>query len=1294
MSSIPVKKLHQKIDQCMRQHQFSLRRKLKDIQSLLKQNQPFDKALESLETRITQSLLMVQQRQQSMPQVRFDDALPISARREEISKAIAENQVVILAGETGSGKTTQIPKICLELGRGIVGQIGHTQPRRIAARTVASRIAEELSSSLGETVGYQVRFNDQVGENTLIKLMTDGILLADIQSDPYLNKYDTIIIDEAHERSLNIDFLLGYLKQLLPKRPDLKVIVTSATIDLEKFSEHFDNAPIIEVSGRTYPVEVRYRPSEDDLSVNDQVIAAIEEIIDSDKKKQGDILVFLSGEREIRELNKDLKKCDFPHFEVLPLYARLSLAEQNKVFNGHRGRRIVLATNVAETSITVPGIRYVVDPGYARISRYSYRTKVQRLPIEAVSQASANQRSGRCGRVSEGICIRLYSEEDFNTRPEFTDAEILRTNLASVILQMLHLRMGAIQQFPFIDSPDSRLVNDGFMLLQELGAVAKGEKLSATGRQLSRLPTDPRLARMLLASAEKKCLSEMLIVVSALSIQDPRERPQEKQQAADQKHREYWDDQSDFVAFVNLWKSYEEQRQALTQGQLRRYCQKNFLSYLRMREWRDLHHQLRLACRDLKLKENSQEASYEALHRSLLTGLLGNLGFLAEEREYEGARNRKFSAFPGSSQYKKKHKWIMVGELLETSKLFAHKVAKIDPQWAVDAAPHLLKYAYAEPHYDKRSGQVKAFQRVTLYGLALVERQRISYGKIDPTVSREVFIRAALVEGHYKGKGAFFAHNNQLLGDIAELESKSRRRDIMVHDQVLYDFFNERLPVDIVNLAGFEHWRKEIEQQQPKLLFLTQEQLMRHGADQVTEAQFPKELAVGGVEYPLSYHFEPNAEDDGVSIHVPVALLHQLSDYRLQWLVPGMIRDKCIDLIKGLPKQWRKHFVPVPAVVEKCLARMQPENKPLIPALAAQLRVFGNVDVPEDLWQPQQLDAFHGMNIKVQDDKGKVIDQSRDLATLRERYRERLQENLEVAGDDFERDNITQWDFDTLPEVHQLKQAGLTIRAYPALMDNGDTVSLKLMDNPQEALWHSRRGVVRLLLLQDNSTLKYLRKELLKGKDLGLTHSGLGKKPLVIEDMIMASALALYLPADKPIPRNEQDFLSLLAEHKGELVGQANQLDSLLGQVLKSLITLRKDLKTKGNNLMMAYAIPDMNRQLSQLLYPGCFSEIPFAWLQQYPRYFKAMQVRLDKVANQVQKDKMGIAQVLPYEQKLLDIQEKLGAAVCDLDTDLQQYRWMLQEWRVSLFAQSVKTQMPVSSKRLDKQWALVEAKL
>jgi len=1265
---------------------------------------------QSLCQKIEGSVQWVQQRRDTLPTVTFSEDLPIAAKREEITDAIRKHQVLILAGETGSGKTTQLPKICLSMGRGAKGLIGHTQPRRIAARTVATRIAEEVGTPIGDTVGYQVRFTDQASDNTAIKLMTDGILLAEIQYDRFLSRYDTIIIDEAHERSLNIDFLLGYLKQLLPKRPDLKVIVTSATIDVEKFSKHFDNAPVIEVSGRTFPVEVLYRPPIDNgderggADMYSSILAAIDEIGHLDP--QGDILVFLSGEREIREAALQLRRAQIPHLNVLPLYARLSVSEQNKIFQSGRGRRVVLSTNVAETALTVPGIRYVIDTGLSRVSRYSFRTKVQRLPIEPISQASANQRKGRCGRVSEGVCIRLYSEDDFEQRPVFTDAEILRTNLAAVILQMSQLKLGDVRRFPFVDIPDHRLINDGYKLLQELQAIDDKGHLSPLGKKLGALPVDPRLGRMLLAAQAHNCVNEVAIIISALSVQDPRERPANKQQAADQSHRQWWDDNSDFMGYLTLWNAYEEQRQELSNNQLQKWCKKQFIAFMRMREWRDIHTQICVAAKRIGVKHTSTAAGYEPIHRALLPGLLGYIGMLSEEKdvvgEYLGTRNRRFSLFPSSSQFKKKPKWLVAGQLLETSKLYAHHIAKVEPKWILDSAKHLVKKHHSEPHYSVKSGQVMAFEKITLYGVALIERQRVSYGNIDPTVSRQLFIRSALVEGHYgehtkmkqrllkaNTKNDFFLYQRQLLEELHDLEAKSRRRDIVVDEDILFSFYDERIDKSVVNLQGFEHWRKKAEQQHPRLLFIDREQLMQHDAEHITEAQFPDELTVNGLTLPLSYHFEPNHQDDGVSIHVPVGALHLIEKQPLEWMVPGLLREKCIAMVKALPKQWRKHFVPVPSYIDKALAALKVDRRQsLQEALSGQLFTLVGVQIPEELWANIELDAYYQMNICIDDERQKRIDSGRQLSVLRERYRDHVQEQLQEVDNDLEREGVDRWDFGDLPEHYELQQQGMTIRAYPALVDQKNAVDIKLYDNPNEAALDSLRGMVRLAAIQQRETVKYLQKNVFKGKELGLSVVDLGSRDQVVDDVICA-AIKQACFSDGLVIRDQQAFLTAIERGRSDIVSQAESLVKPLIESLSYVVSIKKHLKQAKNPLVLAYAASDIQRQLQALFYPRVIYDTPPHWLQQYPRYMKAISLRLEKVPSQVHKDRALMAEIEPLWERLVNKRSKEGNEVYLLSPELQQYRWMIEELRVSLFAQTVKTHMPVSVKRINKQWQL-----
>ncbi|MGK2913191.1 MAG: ATP-dependent RNA helicase HrpA [Porticoccaceae bacterium] len=1266
---------------------------------------PTDLARERIVAAIRASIAKAEERRQRRPAIVYPDNLPIAARREDIAAAIRDHQVVVIAGETGSGKTTQIPKICLDLGRGVTGLIGHTQPRRLAARMVAARIAEELRVPLGGVVGYQVRFQDQSGDDTLVKLMTDGILLAEIPRDRLLSRYDTLIIDEAHERSLNIDFLLGYVKTILPRRPDLKLIITSATIDVERFSRHFDNAPVLEVSGRSYPVKVRYRPPlDEERDLYQAVVAAVDELLALPER--GDILVFLSGEREIREAAAALRQTDFGkgtlgdgkfrHLEVLPLYARLSAAEQNRAFQPHLGTRVVLATNVAETSLTVPGVRYVIDTGYARISRYSYRTKVQRLPVEPISQASANQRAGRCGRVADGVCIRLYGEEDFTRRPAFTDPEIVRTNLAAVILQMLHLRIGDVRSFPFVDPPDRRFVNDGFSLLHELSAVDASGALTPVGHQLCALPVDPRLGRMLLSAAVEGSLREVLIIVSALSIQDPRERPADKRQAADERHRAWQDKESDFIGLLNLWNHFEAQRQALSRNQFASYCRQQFVSVMRMREWRDLHHQVHLACRELGLRDNQQPAAAAAIHRALLAGLLSQIGFRHDEREFLGTRNRKFYLFPGSGLAKKPPKWLMTAELLETSRLYAHHNAAIAADWLPQLAAHLVKKSHSEPHYDPRTGQVMAWEKQTLYGLVIVERQRVPFAAIDPQNSREVFIQAALVEGRYgvkdRGRGEFAKYNRRLLDELHELEERLRRRDILADERVLYQFYDERIPADVVSLATFERWREGAEREQPQLLIIDRHLLVCNEPGAEEAAQFPGELDWQGHRYRLHYRFEPGHPDDGVSLDVPVGILHQVPQHRAEWLVPGLLRDKLIALVKGLPKEWRKHFVPVPDYVDRVLAQMVPTDCALTAALAEGLQRLSGICVPADCWQLEKLDAFYRINYRLLDDHGKLIDSDRDLATLRAKYRQQVQASIQSAGGEtMERSGLRRWDFGELPELVVIRRGGHDIRGYPALVDEGDSVAIRLRASPALALNQSRQGLIRLAMLEHGQPAIFLRRQLLRGKDLLLTAAQLPGRSVLVEDLI-AAAYRQALFSDRPLPREQSAFQQCLEMGRGQIVTVAHEIEALLLSWVHELTPLRELLWQRQSAFLAA--VTDCRAQLDTLLGEGVLSHTRLFWLRQYLRYIRAAKTRFEKLPAQVAKDQRYSAELAEYSRQLRQFATGTDDYPPELLDDLEKYRFMIEEYRVSLFSQQLKTVIPVSASRLSAQADLIKSTL
>ncbi|MGO0306078.1 ATP-dependent RNA helicase HrpA [Endozoicomonas acroporae] len=1297
MSGFSDKQLRQSINQCMIRDRYRLRGQLRRLK------RDDEAGLERIQKKIASSLLLVEQRQAALPEVRYEQALPVIDRKEDIARAIRDHQVVVIAGETGSGKTTQLPKICLEAGRGIFGMIAHTQPRRLAARSVANRIAEELGGVLGEQVGYQVRFTDHSTETTLIKLMTDGILLAEIQTDRFLNRYDTLIIDEAHERSLNIDFLLGYIKLILPKRPDLKVIITSATIDVERFSKHFDHAPVIEVSGRTYPVETLYRPLEDlelegrdaDQRLQQGILAALEEIDSRERagkgKPLGDVLVFLSGERDIRETHQFLRDAKLPHTDILPLYARLSAAEQNRIFQEHSGRRVILSTNVAETSLTVPGIRYVIDPGTARISRYSVRSKVQRLPVEAVSQASANQRKGRCGRVAEGICIRLYSEEDFLSRPEFTDPEILRTNLAAVILQMLRMGLGDIAAFPFVDPPDGKAINDGFKLLQELVAVGKDRRITPIGRQLGQLPVDPRLGRMLIEANSNNALHEVLIIVSAQAAQDPRERPQDKQQAADQRHREFYHDDSDFMTYVNLWEAYEEQRQALSQNQLRKYCNKQFLSFMRMREWRDLHRQLTLACKDLQFRVNDSPASYGDVHKSLLSGLLSQLGSKDDEADYMGARNRRFYLFPASTLYKRKPKWVMAAELVETSRLFARTNAKLEPQWIEPLATHLVKRNYFEPHWERKRAQVVAFEQVTLYGLIVVGRRRVNYGPIDPVVAREIFIREALVEGHFDSKGAFQKHNLALIDEVDELEAKSRRRDILVDSDTLYHFYDALIPADICNGAGFEQWRKGAERQKPDLLHLTKDYLMQHEAEHITVNRYPDRFRWEGLELPLSYHFAPGETDDGVTLTVPVEALRLLPRHRLEWLVPGMLFDKCVALVRSMPKPVRKNFVPVPDFVNGALESLSACDEPLTDMLGRQLIRMSGVRILEEHWNTDSLDGHLLMNIRVVNEDGDVIGQGRDLNQLRQQFSDHVQDTIrKLAKSHLEQEGLLDWTCGELPHEITRKAGGLVLKSYPALVDQRDSVAVQLFESPAMADFENRKGLTRLLRIRLSTQLKFALSKMVRLKETRLLATNLMNQNLLEDDVQSLIISGVYLNKDSELPKNRESFMALLEQRKGDIVPFAEKIDPILNEIFRIAQGISRQLKGKIS-FDRALALADIKQHVQRLLQPGFMTSAGMEWLSHYPRYFKAIEVRLEKLPAQVNRDRAWTEELAALQQKY-DKRREAHYQHKVIDPNLQQFYWMIEEYRVSLFAQQLGTRFPVSDKRLRKLWEEVEA--
>ncbi|MEG9400563.1 ATP-dependent RNA helicase HrpA [Vibrio cholerae] len=1281
--------LKKALGECLIKDRFRFSKRI-DGASKIKNESARNAVFDEIALDIAQSMMVVEQRKQQMPKIEYPALLPVSQKRDDIAQAIAHHQVVIVAGETGSGKTTQLPKICAELGRGKYGLIGHTQPRRLAARSVANRIAEEMETELGGFVGYKVRFTDQISDQTQIKLMTDGILLAEIQNDRFLNQYDTIIIDEAHERSLNIDFILGYLKQLLPRRPDLKVIITSATIDPERFSKHFSNAPIIEVSGRTYPVEVRYRPlagdddSESDRDQLEGIFQAVDELCD---EGLGDILIFMNGEREIRDTADALSKRNLRDTEIVPLYARLSAGEQNKIFQPHAGRRIVLATNVAETSLTVPGIKYVIDPGTARISRYSYRTKVQRLPIEPISQASANQRKGRCGRTEEGICIRLYSEEDFLSRPEFTDPEILRTNLASVILQMTALGLGDIEAFPFVEAPDKRNIQDGVRLLEELGAINDQikdpkKRLTESGKQLARLPIDPRLARMVLEASKLGCLKEVMIIASALSIQDPRERPSDKQQSADDKHRRFNHEDSDFLTLVNLWHYIGQQQKALTSNQFRRQCKLDYLNYLRVREWQDVYTQLHQSTREMGFKLNDEPGSYHAVHSAILVGLLSHIGMKDQEKnEYHGARNARFNIFPASGLFKKQPKWVMSAELVETSKLWARVVAKIEPDWIEPLAKHLIKRSYSEPHWSKKNAAVMAYEKVMLYGIPIVPKRLVNYGTIDPVLSREIFIRSALVEGDWETKHAFFKQNHALLAEVEELEHKSRRRDILVDDEELFQFYDQRVGTEVVSGRHFDAWWKTASRKTPDLLSFEKEMLFKGDASHITDLDYPNFWHQGNLKLKLSYQFEPGENSDGVTVHIPLPILNQVEPHGFDWQIPGLRHELVVSLIKSLPKTLRKNFVPAPNYADAFLARVTPFEMPLLDAMEKELRRMTGVTVLREDWKLDQLPAHLKITYRAVDHRNRKLNESCDLHELKESLKEKVQETLsQVADDDIEQRDLHTWSFGELPKVYQQKRGGFEVRAYPALVDKKDSVEIKLFETEQEQLSAMRAGQRRLILLNVPSPIKYLHANLPNKSKLGLYFNPYGKVLDLIDDCI-ACGVDKLIEERGGMVWEPQAFEALKEHVRAELGDTVVEIAKQVETILTTAYNINKRLKGKVD-FTMAFALSDVKAQIEGLIFSGFATECGWKRLPDILRYMRAIERRMEKLPVDPNKDRLHMLKIESVANKYKELLNKIpkGMAIPD---NVREIRWMLEELRVSYFAQQLGTPYPVSDKRI-----------
>ncbi|EON21280.1 ATP-dependent helicase HrpA [Cupriavidus sp. GA3-3] len=1236
--------------------------------------------------------------------------------------------MVIVSGETGSGKTTQLPKICLSIGRGPGreggGLIGHTQPRRIAATSTAKRIAQEIGTPLGEHVGYQVRFNDTMSSGASVKLMTDGILLAETQNDPLLRAYDTLIIDEAHERSLNIDFLIGYLRQILPKRPDLKVIITSATIDAQRFAQHFASgdkpAPVIEVSGRLYPVEVRYRSITEDVPAGaprspqarerdlyDGIVEAVDEVC---RVGPGDVLVFLPGEREIREAAEALRKHHPPHTEILPLFARLSVQEQERVFKPSNARRIVLATNVAETSLTVPGIRYVVDTGLARVKRYSYRNKVEQLQVESISQAAANQRAGRCGRVANGVCIRLYEESDFAGRPRFTDPEILRSSLAAVILRMKALRLTEIESFPFIEPPLGRAVADGYQLLQELGAVDDANQLTGTGRQLAKLPLDPRVARMILAAREHHCLREVLVIASALSVQDPRDRPQEAQEAADQAHRKFMDEKSEFLGWVRLWKWFEDAvAHKKSNRQLQDQCRAHFLSHLRLREWRDVHSQLLTTVTEQGWRLNDSEPTYEQVHKALLTGLLGNVGCRIEDgdgkgREYLGARGIKFHLWPGSLIARKVGRWVVAAELVETSRLFARTLARIEPEWLEQVGRHLLKVSWSDPHWEKKAGQVLALERATLYGLVVYQHRRVHYGPMNPQEAREIFIRRALVEGEFDTRLPFYAHNQRLVREIENLEHKSRRQDVLVDDELIYAFYDRAIPADICQQASFEQWYQAESGKDRKLLYLNRDELMRHEAAGITTDLFPKAMNVAGVDMGLTYHFEPGSHRDGVTLTVPLYALNQVRQERADWLVPGMIKEKVHLLLKSLPQKLRRHCVPLPEYAAAFVARQPLGEGELLDVLIADIREQTGTMVKCADFKLETLPAHHTMNFKVVDEHGRQLEMGRNLAQLRAELGGQAQQSFQrvaaqaaaqaatqapeqaaplAAAEPGKYEGLTGWTFGELPELLEIRKGSQTLFGYPALVDRGTHCDVEVFDDPQEAARVHHLGLRRLFALQLREQVKFIEKNIPGLQQMAMQYMTLGTQEMLREQVVMLALERACMQA--PLPRNEAEFNARKDEGRTRLSLLAQEIARLVGTILAEYAGLpRKLLQAKP----FAGPHADMEAQLGRLMGKRFVDETPYTQLVHFPRYLKGIAMRVDKLKGDPARDTQRTQEMAPLVQQWQRAEKQLRTqGRGGEDARLEEFRWMLEELRIALFAQELRTPVPMSVKRLQKVW-------
>jgi ATP-dependent helicase HrpA len=1245
----------------------------------------FGNAVEAFGASIAKSAAQVERLRELPLRLQFDPDLPITAHREEIARALASHQLIVVCGATGSGKTTQLPKICLEAGRGTFGMIGHTQPRRIAARAIADRLAVELGTNVGGAVGYQVRFTDRTGPDCRVKLMTDGILLRELENDPQLRRYDTLIIDEAHERNLNIDFLLGVLKGMLPQRPDLRVIITSATIDPQRFAEFFGGAPIIEVSGRSYPVEVRYRPlisdaEDSELTLPEGIIEAVREL---DRDSRGDVLVFLPGEKQIRDAADALGKARLPNTEVLPLYSRLSTHDQERIFEKHSARRVVLATNVAETSLTVPGIRYVIDSGLARISRYSVRGKVQRLPIEPISQASADQRKGRCGRESEGICIRLFGEDEFNLRPEFTPPEVLRTNLASVILQMATLGLGEPEQFPFVDPPDTRLINDGYRLLQELKAVDDDRRVTSLGRQIASLPVDPRLARMLIAAGHHNCVTEMLILSAFLASQDPRERPSDAQQQADQRHASYADPRSDFVTILNLWKMFQENSAALSGSQLRKWCRENFLSFMRLREWQELQRQLADIAEELKLKINQSAAEYGDLHQAILTGFLGGIGALDERREYEGARGARFVIAPGTPLAGKPPKWVVAASLMETTRLYARMVAAVEPQWIEAAGAHLIKRSYSEPHWVEERGFVAAFESTSLYGLTLSARRRVNFGNVALREAQDIFVREALVEGRARIRATFASKNRALRAQVERIEAKIRRRDVLADEQAQSAFYSSRLPEHVNSVAALDKWLRESPAHEARLL-MTLHDLMHRDVQEITSESHPDQLRIDGNALPLEYRFDPVAADDGLTLSVPEPILSALDAGQLAWLIPGWLEELVTAVLRALPKAVRKALVPVPEFAARAVKELNTSSD-FFSAMAQWItRTTGTAFSSEEVSQ-LELPPHLRLNIRVVDMQGRKIEEGRDLMDLKRKVRARgvqpkaMMQQLAAA-------KHRSWDFGELATQQLVERGGLRFTVYPTLRDRGDSVEVAEAKSAVEAVTSLYQGVLRLAILSLPEQFKYARKRFADQRELVLLGQGLASARPLADSLAERAFAECFLPADAVLPRSPSAFQQLLDQKRADFGAQVDRLATQVVDVLREARSVREKLRGLSSPAFKT-VVDDAGAQLADLIPQGFPSDVPQLLWPHLTRYLKALLRRLDKVAGNFKRVAELVNRVAPFVRGFREINARSHAH--SDRAELDKLQWMIEEFRVSLFAQDLRTAIPVSEKRLADQLEL-----